>query len=68
MNAQSENGKEVYIDEKSLGDIVTEDYDSEDNSNQVFIKSPEEKAFVKKLNWTLLPLVFLITFIQVRLK
>lgn len=68
MNAQSENGKEVYIDEKSLGDIVTEDYDSENNSNQVFIKSPEEKAFVKKLNWTLLPLVFLITFIQVRLK
>jgi hypothetical protein len=57
--------EDIYIDnERSLGvdDI------SGHESNQLFIKSPEERAFVRKLNWKLLPLVFLIVFIQVRYK
>lgn len=29
------------------------------------VKSPEEVKFVKKLNWTVLPIIFLIVFIQV---
>lgn len=41
------------------------DYVSE-HDNTVFLKSPEEKAFVRKLNWTVLPIIFLIVFIQVR--
>lgn len=28
-------------------------------------KSPEEIAFIKKLNWKVLPMVFLVIFIQV---
>lgn len=43
------------------------DYISEHNTTtDEFIKSPEEKAFVRKLNWTVLPIIFLIVFIQVK--
>lgn len=35
------------------------------NSSAILVKSPEEAAFIRKLNWTLLPLIFLIIFIQV---
>ncbi|KAL7318911.1 hypothetical protein PS15m_002094 [Mucor circinelloides] len=34
------------------------------NSSAILVKSPEEAAFIRKLNWTLLPLIFLIIFIQ----
>ncbi|KAI8059810.1 major facilitator superfamily domain-containing protein [Thamnidium elegans] len=40
------------------------EYDSETNSSVEFVKSAEEKAFLKKLNWRVLPVVFLIIFIQ----
>ncbi|GAA5804435.1 hypothetical protein HPULCUR_009928 [Helicostylum pulchrum] len=40
------------------------EYDSEDNTSPKFVKSAEEKAFLKKLNWRVLPVVFLVIFIQ----
>lgn len=42
-----------------------EEYDSEEITSVEFVKSAEEKAFLKKLNWRVLPVVFLIIFIQV---
>lgn len=45
---------------------LDDDFSENDNRNGLkLIKSPEEIAFLRKLNWTLLPLVFLIIFIQV---
>ncbi|GAN06036.1 allantoate permease protein [Mucor ambiguus] len=55
------------VDEKKqqLDDDSTESNNhGNKNGSAVLVKSPEEVAFVRKLNWTLLPLIFLIIFIQ----
>lgn len=60
-----------HVDEKKQQ--LDDDYAESDNrhhhnkndSAAVLVKSPEEVAFLRKLNWTLLPLIFLIIFIQV---
>ena len=44
---------------------ISEEYSSIDKEEQLFVYSAEEKAFLKKLNWKILPIVFLIIFIQV---
>lgn len=46
--------------------LDTEYGDEKSNATAAFIKSAEEKAFLRKLNWKLLPVVFLIIFIQVK--
>jgi hypothetical protein len=48
-------------------DIVEEkvEYHEIDGNNK-FLHSPEEKAFLRRLNLRVLPIVFLIIFIQVR--
>jgi len=54
-----------HVDEKKQQ--LDDDYAESDNKNSsaILVKSPEEVAFLRKLNWTLLPLIFLIIFIQV---
>lgn len=44
-----------------------EDITSDNESSTVFVKSIEERAYLRKLNWTVLPLIFLVVFIQVRI-
>ncbi|CAO0795511.1 unnamed protein product [Mucor circinelloides] len=53
-----------HVDEKKQQ--LDDDYAESDNKNSsaILVKSPEEVAFLRKLNWTLLPLIFLIIFIQ----
>lgn len=64
MNEKEEIKYKEHVDEKSQQ--LDDDFTENDNSNEsILIKSPEEIAFLRKLNWTLLPLVFLIIFIQV---
>lgn len=41
--------------------------DEAKSDNQRFINTPEEKAFVRKLNWKVLPLIFFIIMIQVKI-
>ncbi|KAL9546431.1 hypothetical protein MBANPS3_006662 [Mucor bainieri] len=57
-----------HVDEKKqqLDDDYTEsdNHNIKNDSTAVLVKSPEEAAFLRKLNWTLLPLIFLIIFIQ----
>lgn len=66
MDQKVEEHKEYYdkdekaISAEDLSDVVDE------KANTVFIKSEAEKRFVRKLNWMVLPIVFLIIFIQVR--
>lgn len=61
---------EKQVDSQSFDhskETLAEDIISEHDSTPVkFVKTPEEKAFVRKLNWTVLPVIFLIVFIQVR--
>ncbi|CEG73330.1 hypothetical protein RMATCC62417_08735 [Rhizopus microsporus] len=38
--------------------------DEAKSDNQRFVNTPEEKAFVRKLNWKVLPLIFFIIMIQ----
>lgn len=52
------------VDQVSSG---TDSYNEQDTSSDIHapvVKSEAEKRFVKKLNWTLLPFVWLIVFIQ----
>lgn len=64
MNEKEELQHTEHVDEKShpLDDDCTE---SNDKNKPALVKYPEEAAFLRKLNWTLLPLIFLIIFIQV---
>ncbi|KAI7878734.1 major facilitator superfamily domain-containing protein [Mucor mucedo] len=59
---------EKQVDSQSFDhskETLAEDIISEHDSTPVkFVKTPEEKAFVRKLNWTVLPVIFLIVFIQ----
>jgi hypothetical protein len=48
----------------SIDDDISE---QDTNNEELLVKSPEEIAFIKKLNWKILPLVFLVIFIQVKL-
>lgn len=41
--------------------------DEAKSDNQRFVNTPEEKAFVRKLNWKVLPLIFFIIMIQVKI-
>lgn len=50
---------EKAISIEDLSDVIDE------KVNTVFIKSEAEKRFVRKLNWKVLPIIFLIIFIQV---
>ncbi|KAI8366283.1 major facilitator superfamily domain-containing protein [Choanephora cucurbitarum] len=43
---------------------ISEEYTSIEKEEELFVYSAEEKAFLKKLNWKILPIVFLIIFIQ----
>ncbi|CAO0802839.1 unnamed protein product [Mucor circinelloides] len=63
MNDKEELQHTEHIEEKShpLDDDCTE---SNDKNKPAWVKYPEEAAFLRKLNWTLLPLIFLIIFIQ----
>lgn len=46
---------------------VQDTYDSHDNDQSDNANySPEEKKLVKKISWTLLPLVWCIIFVQVK--
>lgn len=55
--------KEYVTDKVSQAD---DDFtESSDKTEPAFVKSPEEAAFLRKLNWTVLPVVFLIIWIQV---
>lgn len=49
-------------------DLMTKDDDfaKETDGVQKFMNTKEERAFVRKLNWKVLPTIFLIIFIQVR--
>lgn len=49
-------------------DLMTKDDDfaKETDGDQKYINTKEERAFVRKLNWKVLPTIFLIIFIQVR--
>ncbi|KAI9478434.1 MAG: major facilitator superfamily domain-containing protein [Benjaminiella poitrasii] len=57
------NNSEEKTDKIPLDDFSEPD-SSYDDSHKELIKSPEENAFVRKLNWSLLPIIFLIIFIQ----
>lgn len=63
------NEKEEVQHAEYVTDKVTQDDDFTESSDKsqpaAFVKSPEEAAFLRKLNWTVLPLVFLIVWIQV---
>ena len=37
------------------------------NDNETILKSPAEKKLVRKINYTFMPLVILILFVQVRI-
>lgn len=41
--------------------------DEAKGDNQRFVNTPEERAFVRKLNWKVLPLIFFIIMIQVKI-
>ncbi|OAD03934.1 hypothetical protein MUCCIDRAFT_110814 [Mucor lusitanicus CBS 277.49] len=62
------NEKEEVQHAEYVTDKVTQDDDFTESSDKsqpaAFVKSPEEAAFLRKLNWTVLPLVFLIVWIQ----
>ncbi|KAG1474106.1 hypothetical protein G6F56_000552 [Rhizopus delemar] len=49
-----------------MGAKKKEEFECEErlSSNQKYVGTPEEKALVRKINWTVLPLIFLIVFIQ----
>ncbi|KAI8391208.1 major facilitator superfamily domain-containing protein [Radiomyces spectabilis] len=59
MNVSS--GKQLC---KEGSDTCSTDKDLETPANGMPYKSPEEKRFVRKMNWTILPLVAFIIFIQ----
>lgn len=59
-----EEKTEYFENEKALN---AEDITSDNESSTVFVKSIEERAYLRKLNWTVLPLIFLVVFIQVRI-
>lgn len=44
---------------------IIEAFSEPDSIQMPLVKSPEELKFLKKLNWTVLPIVFFIIFIQV---
>lgn len=60
---------EKQVDSQSFDhskETLTDYISQHESTTAKFVKSPEEKAFVRKLNWTVLPVIFLIVFIQVR--
>lgn len=67
MNEKEQVQYTEHVDEKKqqLDDDYTESDHHNKNNSTILVKSPEEVAFLRKLNWTLLPLIFLIIFIQV---
>lgn len=44
---------------------LIDSFSEPESTEMPLVKSPEEVKFVKKLNWTVLPIIFLIVFIQV---
>ncbi|CAO3633059.1 unnamed protein product [Mucor hiemalis] len=63
MDQKVEEHKEYY--DKDDKAISTEDLsDVDEKTNDIFIKSEAEKRLVRKLNWLVLPIIFLIIFIQ----
>lgn len=64
MDQKVEEHKEYYDkDDKAISTEDLSDVDEKTNDN--FIKSEAEKRLVRKLNWLVLPIIFLIIFIQV---
>ena len=63
QKVESRNSNEYFDNEKAA---IDEDI-SIRQENEPFVKSIEERAFVRKLNWTVLPVIFLIVFIQVNI-
>lgn len=64
MNEKEEIQHKEYVTDK----VSQADDDFTESSNKIepaLVKSPEEAAFLRKLNWTVLPVVFLIIWIQV---
>jgi hypothetical protein len=49
-------------------DSITSDSASEEKGEVSFTYSPEEKQLVKKLSWSLMPLVWCVIFVQVSSK
>ncbi|CAO3624517.1 unnamed protein product [Mucor fragilis] len=63
MNEKEEIQHKEYVTDK----VSQADDDFTESSNKIepaLVKSPEEAAFLRKLNWTVLPVVFLIIWIQ----
>lgn len=57
-----EHAKNKDLDQDSS---LIDSFNELESTEIPLVKSPEEVKFVKKLNWTVLPIIFLIVFIQV---